>query len=144
MFTSNKIKKTFFLLIALCIFSASICSALPRASDYLGTCSAKASASSGGGVSVSVVIQSANSDRMTTLGVDKIAIQKSTDNGRTWSSVTTVYPSMSGSGTSYSGEQVVYTGTAGQMYRAVVTCIAENASGSDTRDVTTNSVTAKT
>lgn len=139
----NCVKRAISLLIAVCMLNISVYASTLRMSEYLGTCTATASSSSNGGISIAVIIKSMDSQHMSKIGVDSILIQQSTNKGRTWSDVTTVYPSMSGSGTSYKNTQVVYTGTAGVMYRAVVTCIAKNANGSDTKDITTNSVTAR-
>ena len=116
-----------------------------RASVYFISASATAAASSGGKVAITVTISSYRN--CTSIGAKTIQIQESTDAGASWSSVCTysssTYTSMLGSGYSYDATPVTYSGTAGRMYRAFVTCYAADSSGSDTTTCYSTSVTAK-
>jgi len=115
-----------------------------RASDYFMSYSSTATAKSGGKVAISVTIYSYKN--CTSIGAKTILIQESTDGGVNWSNVSTysssTYTSMLGSGYSYIAVPVTYSGTAGRMYRAVVTCYAADSNGSETLIFYSNSVTA--
>lgn len=140
---THRFNKAISILIVLSMLCVSASASSLRNSEYIGTCSASITTARQGGINLTVNIFSVRNRTMTKIGVDHIVIQRSSNSGRTWTDVTTLYPSMSKSGTSYTGTQVVYNGAAGQLYRVVVTLIAKDDSGGDTKDITTNSIIAR-
>lgn len=125
------------------ICSASASNASINASDYLSIYSATAIADSNGRVSIWFDV---NATRvMDLVGASNIVVQ--VNNNGVWSGVATYFGSstngMLASNTYSHVGKVTYQGTQGKQYRALVTVYASNSSGSDSRTVTTNTVTAK-
>ena len=146
----NKIKKrgiplVLAMMFILSVFATSAAAATPqpKASKFIRDAYASVRAAGSGKVTVTVNVSATAA--MTKIGTTTISIQQST-NGSSWTTVKT-YSSSSvsallGSGTSYNKTPVTYQGTKGYKYRAVVTCYAANASGSDSKVYTTSAVTA--
>lgn len=114
-----------------------------QASDYISSYAAWASAGSGGKVYIYYDIDATGD--VARLGAKLIVVQV-LDAG-VWTNVKTVTGTLSNgmlisNDNSHTGG-IVYQGTAGKSYRAVVTVYAGPTSGGDSRIVTTNSVTAK-
>lgn len=110
----------------------------PYASDYISACRASISkGDSSGDVAITFNITAYKTP--TSIGASKIVIYKS--NG---TQVKTITGSTSNGLLWSSGKNGMYThsGTSGTSYYAEVTFIAKNASGSDTRTMTTSMVTA--
>ncbi|MDR1156845.1 MAG: hypothetical protein LBK75_00850 [Oscillospiraceae bacterium] len=112
-----------------------------RASQYLSSYSAFASAS-GGRITVEYsVFATGIADEV---GASQIVIQRK--NGSTWTSVKTFnrssYPALIDEDCLFYLNTVTYDGTSGQQYRAVVTIYAKIGSGSSSYNYTTNTVTA--
>jgi hypothetical protein len=113
-----------------------------RASLYLDDYSAWAAATGGGQVRIDfdvTAVSLANS-----VGATQIVVQRK--NGSSWTNVQT-FNSSSTSGMLASNTLshcgcVTYSGASGSEYRAVVTVYAKIGSGSDSKTVTTGSVTA--
>jgi hypothetical protein len=115
---------------------------LLRASQYISNCSTWATAEGGGSVSFGFDVTATTSSNV--VGATSIAVQRK--NGSSWTTVYTFTGSnstgLTGSNcTSYSSF-VYYAGTAGNQYRANVTIYVQRGGGSDSRTVTTNTVTA--
>jgi hypothetical protein len=115
---------------------------LLRASQYLSSYSAWATANGNGSVTFSFdVTATMTSDQV---GVSQIEVQRK--DGSTWTSVYT-YNSSNTTGliltncTSYIAS-ITYNGTSGHDYRAIVTFYVQRNGGSDSGTRTTNSVTA--
>lgn len=117
--------------------------ATPYASDYLDSYSAWVSAGSGGSIYIYYDVDA--TEDVARVGAKLIVVQV-LDAG-VWTNVKTVTGTLSNgmlisNDNSHTGG-IVYHGTAGKSYRAVVTIYAGPTSGGDSRIVTTNSVTAK-
>lgn len=115
----------------------------PNASYYLSNYSATADTGRSGSVIVNFNV---NATRvMDSVGASYIVVQEYS-NG-TWKGVGSYFGSASNGmlasdTNSYVGS-IAYIGTAGKQYRALVTVYAGKSTGSDSRTVTTNTVTAK-
>lgn len=114
-----------------------------QASDYISSYTAWANAGSGGKVYIYYSIDATGT--VARIGAKLIVVQV-LDAG-VWTNVKTITGTLSNgmlisNDTSHTGG-IVYQGTAGKSYRAVVTVYAGPTSGGDSRIVTTNSVTAK-
>lgn len=114
-----------------------------RASDYFSYYSAAATSGTGGDVAISISIRATKT--MNSIGATKIVIQEM--NGNRWqeayTKTGTIYNGLlDGDASSFRGSYT-YPGTSGKTYRAIVTLYAEDAFGSDSRTVTTNSIVAK-
>lgn len=114
-----------------------------QASDYIDAYTAWASAGSSGKVYIYYDIDATG--YVARVGAKLIVVQV-LDAG-VWTNVKTITGTISNgmlasNVTSHTGN-IVYQGTAGNSYRAVVTVYAGPTSGGDSRIVTTNSVTAK-
>lgn len=108
-----------------------------RASLYIDSYDAQIKTDSGGQISIASRVT--GTDIMDTIGVSTLVIQKYQSGS--WVDVT----SWSDLYDYYSASSVVeatYYGTAGTQYRAVITFYAELNGGSDSRVMTTRSVTA--
>jgi hypothetical protein len=113
-----------------------------RASLYLSSYSAWATAKNNGNVQIDFDVAAKSlADKV---GVTQIINQKK--NGSSWNDVHTFSSNttsgMLASNALFNCGDVTYAGTAGGEYRAVVTVYAKIGSGSDSKTVTTNSVTA--
>jgi hypothetical protein len=113
-----------------------------RASPCLSSYDAWATASGGGNVQIDFDVNAVSlADKV---GVSQIVVQKkvgsSWTNVHTYSSATTI-SLLASNLISHCGD-VTYAGTSGQQYRAVVTVYAKIGSISDSKTVTTNTVTA--
>ena len=116
----------------------------PQASAYINSYVATVSAVGGGKVSVKVQVQAKSF--MSEIGATNIRIEQSINN-EAWT-IAATYSSdsvaaMLSSGTIYNKTPVTYQGTSGYQYRAVVTCYAANAAGSDSKVYVTPTVIAK-
>jgi hypothetical protein len=124
------------------IGSASASDASTNASDYLSIYSATVVAESNGRIAVWFDV---NATRvMDLVGASNIVIQ--TNNGGVWTGVATYFGSsangmLAPNTYSHTG-YITYQGSSGKQYRALVTVYASNSSGSDSRTITTNTVTA--
>lgn len=116
---------------------------ITRASDYLNYYSVYVLARSGGKVIIEFEVDGVES--MDSVGVSRLVIQEKKD-GK-WTSLPTIWGSISNGLTSESttihSGNYTHEGTAGVEYRAIATVYAEKDGGSDSRTITTNSVTAK-
>lgn len=115
----------------------------PNASHYLDYYSATADTGKSGNVIVNFDV---NATRvMDSVGASYIVVQEYS-NG-TWKGVGSYFGSTSNgmlaSNTNSTVGSITYTGTSGKQYRALVTVYAGKSAGSDSRTVTTNTVTAK-
>lgn len=115
----------------------------PQASDYISSYAAWAGAGSGGKVYIYYDIDATG--YVARVGAKLIVVQV-LDAG-VWTNVKTITGTTSNgmllsNAAAHTGN-IVYQGTAGKSYRAVVTVYAGPTSGGDSRIVTTNSVTAK-
>ena len=116
-----------------------------RASNFISSYSASLSSSSGT-VSVSAIVRGTNT--MTTIGATRIVLYESSNNGASFTAIKTfssgVYTAMlKSNSTTYSATPVSYSGVAGRQYYAVVTCYAQNSSGNDSKQYTTNTIIAR-
>lgn len=138
-----------FMLMSVCVVGASAAELpadtnsmlVPRASFYLTGHSASARAGSGSRTMV-ISYNVSSSVSATSIGVEKIVIYRS--NG---SEVATIWGT-SGNGlirlaSGVHAGNYTYTGTSGQSYYAEVTVFAKNSSGSDSRVLTTGTVTVR-
>lgn len=115
----------------------------PQASNYISSYSAWANAGSGGAVYIYYDVDATG--YVARVGAKLIVVQ--TLDAGVWKDVKTITGTVSNgmlvsNASSHLGG-IVYQGTAGNSYRAVVTVYAGPISGGDSRIVTTNSVTAK-
>lgn len=115
----------------------------PNASYYLSFYSATADTGKSGSVTVNFNV---NATRvMDSVGASYIVVQEYS-NGN-WKGVGSYFGSTSNgmlaSDTNSTVGFITYTGTAGKQYRALVTVYAGKGTGSDSRTVTTNTVTAR-
>jgi hypothetical protein len=113
-----------------------------RASLCLDSYSAWATATGGGNVQIDFDVSAVSlADKV---GVTQIIIQRKSGstwtNASTYSSTTT--PNLLASNALFHCDDVTYGGTSGQQYRAIVTVYAKIGSDSDSKSVTTNTVTA--
>lgn len=116
---------------------------IARASDYLNYYSAYVITRSGGKVIIEFEVDGVG--KMDTIGINRLVIQEKID-GK-WTSLPTIWGSTSNgliseSSIAYIGEYIHETDS-GTECRAIVTVYAEKDGGSDSRTITTNSVTAK-
>lgn len=134
--------------ILLCIFCVGFfgttVKAEARASYYLDYYDCWVTAGTNGKINVNTDISAKRT--MSEIGVSQIYIMQSKDSGLTWKTVKSykkaelhMYHTRS---SGYSGS-MTYQGTVGYQYKAVVTVYAKDASGSDTKTLTTNHVAAK-
>jgi hypothetical protein len=131
------------ILILSMVFTTAASAGVLKASNYFHSCSAEADANVGTGkarIKFSV-IATAISD---SIGASSIVIQRK--NGSTWTDVYTYSSSttlaMLGSNSLTHNGSVTYSGTSGYEYRGVVTLYVRQGSGSETKTLTSNSVTA--
>ena len=127
-------------LLAVCMLSAFTCaSAAERASYYLDSYTAGLTAQGNGKIAVTVDVSATG--RMTEIGATEIHIYESTTKTGAYEWVESYYaedcPDMLESGTYYYDTPVIYEGTVGRYYKAIVTFYAGNSSGGDSRDYTT-------
>lgn len=134
------------MVIAMCIGSVSVASAVVRSSLYLNQYRAWLSPGSDGVIYVCVDVQAV--DYMDEVGASKIQIYESTDGGETWDSVRvfmkSLYPEMVlEDEVWYYEAPVEYQGVAGRQYFAVVTAYAADSTGFDEKEYITAIVTAR-
>jgi hypothetical protein len=113
-----------------------------RASQYFSLYTATMQATGGGNIQVSyTVVATGTADEV---GATQIIVQRK--NGSAWTNVTTfsssANPSLIGTNCISHTSYVIYNGTSGQIYRAVVTMYVRIGSGSGSTNYTTNTVTA--
>lgn len=129
--------------LALC-FNAVAASAAVYSSDYFSIATAHVEAISAHRIKVSLSITAAG--LMSKLGASQIDILESTNGGASWRTVKSYtpeeIPAMMSSGSKYFEAPVIFAGIAGREYKALITCYAENSTGSSSRVCKTNSVTA--
>lgn len=139
----NKRVICFLLAVTLCagFLAAPVCAAEARSSDYLSTHTASLRQGSGSGEIDLTYFVRTNSGTMTYIGISKIEVYRSggghymTINGSTANGL------LKASAVSVSGTYTIHC-AASTSYYCVVTFIAQNASGTDTRTVTTASAIA--
>jgi len=144
------IMRAFFLLVILSVLSSSAYAAeftsvdnagkneyVIQSSYYISSCDALISTGTGGLITVNCGI--IGTGIMDTIGVKKMQIQKYQSGS--WVTVQTWYDAYSYN-TMSASIYANYYGTVGSQYRAVITFFAANATGSDSRIMTTRSVTA--
>jgi hypothetical protein len=111
-----------------------------RASQYLSSYSVWTTATGSGHIKVDFDVSATG--MADSVGVTKIVLQRKS--GSSWTNVYTFNSSstsgMLGSNRLFHCGDVTYNGTSGSEYRAVVTVYSKIGSGSDSREVTTNSV----
>ncbi len=122
------------------IINASAATVIPNASNYLSSYSASVTNASGGRIIVNFDV---NATRvMQQVGASYIVVQ--VYNSGTWTGVASYFGSTTSGMLAYNTfsnvGSVGYQGIAGQLYRALVTVYAADSTGSDSRQVTTNSV----
>lgn len=148
-------KQTTRITMLICVLMLSIMMAVPaaaassdgdvsaQASDYIDSYTAWASAGSNGQVYIYYNIEATG--YVARVGAKLIVVQV-LDAG-VWKDVKTITGTLSNgmlvSNAAAHAGNIVYQGTAGNSYRAVVTVYAGPVSGGDSRIITTNSVTAK-
>ncbi len=143
----NAFKKVLCLAFALCLLSAfaSASGAVARSSEYLHSYRASLSAGSGGDISVYAVVNARES--YPEIGVSRIDVYESSNDGKSFSYYDTFYSddysSMMGTGSHYSKYALTFTGTVGNQYKATVYCYAGDENGSDAKPYSTTAVTAK-
>jgi hypothetical protein len=145
------IMRAFFLLVIFSVLSSSAYAAeltsvensvlkdefVIQSSYYISSCDALISAGASGLITVNCGI--IGTGIMDTIGVKKMQIQKYQSGS--WVTVQTWYDVYSYN-TMSASIYANYIGTVGSQYRAVITFYAANATGSDSRIITTRSVTA--
>ena len=128
--------------IMLCSIGVSAYAIEPRYSEYINSYTGALNTDSSGKLSVYVNLLATGV--MTRLGAEKIRIFEK--NGTYYSCVKTFesedYPDMTKSGHRYMGIAATYQGTPEKSYYAVITLVAEDNTGSDTRTYTTRPITA--
>jgi hypothetical protein len=125
------------------IFTTAASAGVLRASQYFSNYSTGADANVGTGkvkINFSVVATGISDN----IGASSIVIQRK--NGSTWTNVYTYSSStttslLGSSCVSHAGS-VTYSGTSGYEYRANVTLFVQQGSGSESKSLTTNTVTA--
>ena len=143
-------KKTTALFLALVLLTIAV--AIPagavtgRSSLYLSCYRAWLTPVSGAKINVNVDVQAV--DDMDDVGATRIVIYESDDGGDSWSNVRTYYSALEDNmlvqnDYLYYDTAVTHQGTAGYKYYAVVTVYAGDATGYDTRDYVTPTVTAR-
>lgn len=125
------------IILILTLSLASIAMAIePMSSSYINRCSATASASGSGKVTITFNINCTGI--MTSIGATKIEIKNSSGTTlKTYNSTDVGYSGMMGSNKITHSGSVVYQGTQGNTYYAVIYFKAENNYGSDVDSVTT-------
>lgn len=127
---------TSIILILTLILTSTVIAVEPQASSYIRSCTATATASGGGKITVSFSILC--NDIMTTVGATKIEIKNSSGTTlKTFNSTDSGYSSMMGSNALRHSGSVVYQGSSGSTYYAIVYFKAENNYGSDVDSVAT-------
>ena len=125
-----------------CLFSISAFAAeeqfQPRASLYFDSYSATVIPEGGGEITIDMSVEAKKI--VTELGFKKVVIQEKS--GSSWTDVKTLtstsYSSFIAKNDAVHAASVSYDGTTGKSYRAKVTVYAKDASGSDTKTVTTS------
>lgn len=116
---------------------------ITRASDYLNYYSVYVLARSGGKIIIECEVDGVG--KMDSIGISRLVIQEKVD-GK-WTSLPTIWGSTSNGLVSENSiayiDNYTHEGTTGVEYRAIATVFAEKDGGSDSRTITTNSVTAK-
>ncbi len=137
-----RISKISIIVIAmLFLLSVSAGASFLRASRYFSDCAASAKAVGNG--KIEIAFTASAFERMSELGASSIRVYKS--NGAlvaTFLSTDSGYESMMGSNTKRHKGTIIYSGTSGQQYYAVVTFYAENSGGSSSKSYTTSIITA--
>jgi hypothetical protein len=142
MLRKRSILITVFIILSLLFSLAVSASAATTASNYLDNYSASAQAGTNHKVLISFDV---NATRiMNSVGASQIVVQ--VNNNGVWTGVSTYTGSISNgmlaaNNLSNTGS-ISYFGIAGKQYRARVTVYAGNSTGSDSRTITTNTVTA--
>lgn len=121
-------------------------SATARSSLYLDAYRAWLTPKSGGKINVSIEVQAVGD--MDNVGALDVAIYESSDGGSTWDLdriySSALYPELLQHDTYlYYETPISHQGTAGYKYFAVVEVYAEDSTGSDSREYTTTTVTAR-
>lgn len=124
-----------------CFFSISAFAAEPEeitpyASTYFSSYNAAITSLGGGDIKINVYANGKKT--MTQIGATKIVLKES--DGSDWTTVKTFnyssYPDLMGYNQKSHVGSVSYDGTSGKKYQAIVTFIAKDASGSDTKTYT--------
>lgn len=135
-------RRFFTTMIAVVVLCAVSLSASARYSEYIMAYYAALNSDSSGNLSVYVDLHATGV--MTRIGAEKVRIYEK--NGTYYTCVKTFdsddYPNMITSSNRYTKNAVSYKGTPGKYYYAVVTLVAENSSGGDTRTFTTSIIKA--
>lgn len=113
----------------------------PLASEQFTSYSAILTQGSGSG-QLNITYSVWGKNEMTKIGVSKIEIYKSTNSYATFTVFGDTQNGLLATSTSYHSGVYTYTGNPGTSYYAVVTVYASNSSGTDTRTITTSTVTA--
>jgi len=109
-----------------------------QASRYINTCETLITANSGGEIAINCAVTGAST--MDTIGVETLNIQKYSSG--TWITVKS-YNSLYEYDSMQASVSATYTGAIGSQYRVVATFYVANSNGSDSRIMTTSSITAK-
>ncbi len=127
-------------LISSTVINATAAVNYPRASYYIDGYAAYASVGSNNKILIEFEVEATR--EMKKVGASLITVQ--VNNNGVWSGVATYYGSgsngMLASNAHFHVGSISYTGVAGNQYRAVVTVIAGDSSGEETRSITTNAV----
>jgi hypothetical protein len=109
-----------------------------QASRYINTCETLITANSGGEIAINCAVTGTGT--MDTIGVETLNIQKYSSGS--WITVKS-YNSLYEYDSVQASVSATYIGAVGSQYRVVAKFYVANSSGSDSRTMTTSSVTAK-
>lgn len=135
------------LLVVCMMVSVLLCrpaAAMVESSEYLDGYRATLTAESGKSITLSIYVDACG--KMDKVGASTVYLYESSD-GKSFSCIETYsyekYPKMMGSGWSYAADPIVYKGTPGYAYFAIVHCYAGDSTGHDEKPYTTATVIAK-